>query len=94
MEEFQIDEAANFAKIDPGIWASAFIIFYAIWRTAMNLFERVAQPIIRAVEKRAREEGRAEERENLARWKRNQEARGVKFLPDEPQDREAEQPAC
>ena len=60
----------------------------------MNLFERVAQPIIRAVEKRAREEGRAEERENLARWKRNQEARGVKFLPDEPQDGEAEQPTC
>ena len=70
----------------------------------MNLLERVAQPIIRAVEKRAREEGRAEERENLAteresldtereslaRWKRNQEARGVKFLPDEPQDGEAE----
>ena len=32
----------------------------------MNLLERVAQPIIRAVEKRAREEGRAEERGNLA----------------------------
>ena len=70
----------------------------------MNLLERVAQPIIRAVEKRAREEGRAEERGNLAteretiaieresltRERENMEALGAKFPPDEPQDGESE----
>ena len=76
----------------------------------MKLLERVAQPIIRAVEKRAREEGRAEEREDLAteretiaieresltRWKEKPWKPWVRnsSLPDEPQDREAEQPAC
>ena len=63
----------------------------------MKLLERVAQPIIRAVEKGAREEGRAEERGNLAteresltRERENMEALGAKFPPDEPQDGESE----
>ena len=56
----------------------------------MKLLERVAQPIIRAVEKRAREEGRAEERESLTRERENMEALGAKFPPDEPQDGESE----